>query len=236
MPLMLVYDQNREEISAIREQLAVAKQGIEELTFISAETLPDLVKRMSEIDDVSLHCSDFDAGGELAVRIVRDSSPDVLTVIIVDSKVSPLKYVRPSISPSGLLLRPFSSNHISAMLEEVMEELWTREREKMTRNDIFTISTREGTIRVPYSKILYFEARNKKVVLCTARTEQSFYVSLDSLMTRIPEYFIRCHKGFIVNKLFVDRVDLNQSLLNLVGGFSVPVSRSYRAAVKEVLT
>lgn len=235
MPHMLLYDQCKGEISVIRDQLAAIKSGSEELSFFSAETLQELVKCVNEIDDISLYCSDFDAGGETAVRIVRDSNPDALIVIIVESSVSPLQYVRPSIIASGLLLRPFSQEQVFVMLKEVVDEVWAKEREKLTRNDVFTFSTREGTIRVPYSKILFFEARNKKVVLCTLRTEQSFYITLENLMTRIPHYFIRCHKGFIVNKLFVDVIDLNQNQLHLLGGFTIPVSRSYRASVKEAL-
>ena len=62
-----------------------------------------------------------------------------------------------------------------------------------------------------------------------------FYSTLENIAQKIPNYFLRCHKGFVVNKHLVDRVLLSENSLRLVGGVQVPVSRSYREAVREAL-
>lgn len=236
MPIMLIYDRVKAEVDLIRDQMSLIEEDNYAFSIHKAETLQELIVRVSELETVSLYCSDFDAGGEKAVRLVKDRNPKSSVVVIVDRETSPVQYVRPSIEARGLILRPISKNQVAGILQEVVDDLKAREREQIFNNEIFTFQTRDGTIRVPYSKILYFEARNKKIVVCTGRTETEFYSTLDSLQTQVPDYFIRCHKGYIINKLLVSLVKLGQNEVQLLGGFNIPVSRSYKALVKEVLT
>ena len=156
-------------------------------------------------------------------------------MVIAGADISPLVYVRPNIMAAGLLLRPLKKSQVTGMLCAVIDMAEMKVREQLFNNEVFVFSTREGTIRVPYSQILYFEARNKKIVLCTSRSEMDFYSTLESITQKVPKYFLRCHKGFIVNKHLVNRIDLSANMLHLIGGFQVPISRSYREAAKEAL-
>lgn len=146
-----------------------------------------------------------------------------------------MAYIRPSIMAAGILLRPLAKAQAEPVLREIVDAAAARIRERLLKHEVFVFSTREGTIRVPYAQILYFEARNKKIVLCTERTETEFYTTLESLVQKMPDYFLRCHKGFIVNKYFVDHMELGRNSLYLTGGFQIPVSRSYKGLVKEAL-
>lgn len=236
MPHMLLYDQHKSELDQIRDWVSTLSSDKEELWVHSAATLPDLLKRLGELNDISLCCADFDAEGEQAVLAVRGRDPAVLIVVITGADTSPLVYVRPNIMAAGLLMRPLKKTQVTGMLCAVIDMMEMKARERLFNNEMFVFTTREGTIRVPYSQILYFEARNKKIVLCTNRSEMDFYSTLEGIMHKVPEYFLRCHKGFIVNKHLVNRVDLSENALHLVGGFQVPISRSYREAAKEALT
>ena len=236
MPHMLLYDQYKSELDQIRDWVSTLSVDKEELWVHGASTLPDLLRRLGELKDISLCCADFDAEGEQAVLAARDRDPAVLIVVIAGADTSPLVYVRPSIMAAGLLLRPLKKSQVTGMLCSIIDMMEMKMRERLFNNEVFVFSTREGTIRVPYSQILYFEARNKKIVLCTNRSEMDFYSTLEGIMHKVPEYFLRCHKGFIVNKHLVNRVDLSENTLHLIGGFQVPISRSYREAAKEALT
>lgn len=235
MPVMLVYDHIIAEIRLIRDQMSIVCKVEEDIDFRGVTTLQELILRVNELDEISVGCMDFEADGETALQIIRDRDSSVLPVIIADSKTSPLTYVRPSIMAAGLLLRPLSEQQVSTMLREIISAVWAKERERLFNKEVFTFSTRDGVIRIPYSQILYFEARNKKIVVCTSRAETEFYSTLENLSNEIPTYFLRCHKGFIVNKLLVERADLKQNLLHLINGFQVPISRSYKTTVKEAM-
>lgn len=235
MPHMLLYDRRKSELDQIRNWVSTLDAGGEEVLLYSAVTLEDLLLCLKGMNEVSLCCADFDAEGEKAVGAARERDPTLLVVVIAGEKTSPLLYIRPNIMPAGLLLRPLKEAQVTEMLREVMDMVKLRMRERLFRNEVFVFSTREGTVRVPYSQILYFEARNKKIYLCTNRMEMDFYSTLENIAQKIPNYFLRCHKGFVVNKHLVDRVLLSENSLRLVGGVQVPVSRSYREAVREAL-
>lgn len=235
MSLMLVYDPDKAESSMIRDQLGYIDNASGNISFYEVQSFKDLVSLINTIDDVSLYCSDFEAGGENAIKAVRELHPSAFVIVIAEQNTSPLQYVRPSIMASGLLLRPFSSDQIAIILREVLEAFWLKEKERLFNNEVFSFSTREGITRIPFSKILYFEARNKKIVVCTSRNEMEFYSTLDGLQEKLPSYFLRCHKGFIVNSLLINRIDPNQNLIHLFGSFRIPISRSYRTSVMEAL-
>ena len=234
MPTMLVYDPNKAEINLIRDELSVIREAAD-LHFFGTLTIQEFFAQANRVSELSVSCADFEAGGETAVRIARDRDPATLPIIIADSKTSPLAYVRPDIMAAGLLLRPLSQKLVADTLREVLDVIWMREREHIFNNKVFTFAVREGVIRVPYAQILYFEARNKRIVVCTNRAETEFYSTLENLMSELPEYFLRCHKGYIVNTLLVHRVDLHESTLHLASDFQVPFSKSYKTAVKEAL-
>lgn len=235
MPHMLVYDHSKREISQIRDWMGTVYSGREELAFHSASTLQDLLLQLSGLGEISFCCADFEADGERAVCAIREHDNEALIVIIASPSTPPQAYIRPHIMAAGLLLRPLTQAQATDMLRQIMDACTLKLRRRMFNNEIFSFSTREGTIRTPYSQILYFEARNKKIILCTGRRELEFYSSLESLTQKLPDYFLRCHKGFIVNKYLVTGVDSTRTCLHLAGGFRVPISRSYRGAVTEAL-
>lgn len=235
MPHLLLYDQIKSELKQIRDWVSTVNGFKEDLWVHSAMTLQELLLQIGELNEISLCCADFEAEGEQAVQAVRDRNPAVLIIVIAGKEISPLIYVRPNIMAAGLLLRPLEKSQVTRMICEVIDMVELRTREQLFHNKVFVFSTREGTVRVPYSQILYFEARNKKISLCTSRKEMDFYATLEGIMHKVPDYFLRCHKSFIVNKYLVNQVCLGENSLRLIGGFQVPISRSYREAVKEAL-
>lgn len=69
--------------------------------------------------------------------------------------------------------------------------------------------------------------------MCIGNEEFGFYHTIDGLEKELPEQFVRCHRGFIVNSTKIRKVALPQNLLYLTDDFEVPVSRSYKAEVKR---
>ena len=85
---------------------------------------------------------------------------------------------------------------------------------------------------MPFEEILYFESQEKRIYLRTRSREYGFYDTLEQLSGRLPEGFLRCHKSFIVNLSFLRGVNLSRNTLDLEGDIAVPVSRTYKPAVK----
>ena len=154
-----------------------------------------------------------------------------MLIIIAREETSPLVYLIPQISPDGLLLKPFSRGEVGETLDPVFEELNTRffgSNEKT-----FVVERREGNAYIPLDKIDYFEAREKKIFLRSGREEYGFYCSLDELQTRLPEYFVRCHRSYIVNSHKIKLIDNRKNEVILWNRSSVLISRTYRKNLKE---
>lgn len=71
--------------------------------------------------------------------------------------------------------------------------------------------------------------------LNTDTEEYAFYDTLDELTKRLSDGFIRCHRSFLVNKNKIEKVFLSQNRLVLEEDFEIPLSRSYKPALKEYL-
>ena len=94
---------------------------------------------------------------------------------------------------------------------------------------------RQGKRLVPYSGIVYFESRNKKIFLGTDNEEYSFYGTLDNLEETLDDRFIRCHRSFIAAKKRISKIVLSKNIVVLDNGCEIPLSRSYKGKVKEAI-
>ena len=95
------------------------------------------------------------------------------------------------------------------------------------------MDTREEKLLVPYAHIYFFEARDKKLFVRTRHGEYAFYDTMEALERRLPENFRRCHRSYIVNMEKVLRYLPAENYLELADRIGVPVSRSYKAALRE---
>jgi DNA-binding LytR/AlgR family response regulator len=143
-----------------------------------------------------------------------------------------MEYLRPSILPTALLLRPFSRPQCEQVLSELIGSYCSRFKSREDE-EVFLIETREGNQRVPLSQISYVEAREKKIFICTRSESFGFYDTVDHMLETLPDNFLRCHRSFIVNMDKVKKVHLSDNMIELDTGETVPLSRSCKKAVRE---
>lgn len=160
----------------------------------------------------------------------RTENGDADVLLIADNSMSPLDYIRPSIAASSLLLHPISESNANAVLTDFFKHFFKRGGQKTDGS--FEVNSREGKTYISYSKILYFEAREKKIFVVTDSREIGFYSTIDEIEKSLDGRFQRCHRSFIVNKERIDRLSISQGIIQLDEGAMVPLSRSYKAAFK----
>lgn len=91
---------------------------------------------------------------------------------------------------------------------------------------------------IPIEKIAYMESLQKKTWFYANTEPYKTNIPLKELQQRLPETFIRIHRSYIVNVLFIDRIirDFSSNLLVLLqDGTELPVSQSYIAGVRSAL-
>lgn len=196
------------------------------------ERLDELRKFLEKEPVIDLVCWDITVPDALTgLEQMRRHYRHAFLMVISDTRISPAAYLKPSILPTSLLLKPLTRDKIGEAVDGIVR--FYLEQSENDIHDRFVIDTREGKQYVPMPQIYYVEARAKKVYVRTLSEEYGFYGTIDSIGQNLPDNFRRCHRSYIVNMSKVTAVRLSENRLELQGGLEVPLSRSYRKEIKE---
>ncbi|MBO6137332.1 MAG: LytTR family transcriptional regulator DNA-binding domain-containing protein [Lachnospiraceae bacterium] len=212
---------------------AVAKLGDEKGDFAKVRDREQLCEWMDKTD--ILDCAYIDVtedGGIAGAEDIRARYPSAHILVIADMQSSPIKYLKPSIMASALVLRPINEDEADRTIKDLLKHL-LGDTEDIAGQ--LTLETKEGITKIPYSKICYVEARMKKVYYRLDNVEYGCYDTLDNIGEKLPKDFVRCHRSFIVNTKKISRILAAQNLIQLDNEMSLPLSRSYKAYIKELL-
>ena len=171
------------------------------------------------------------APGRLALQTVRAVCREAFLLVIAEPDTSPLLFLTPGLRPDSLLLRPIRPPEARRAAEEMASEL---RRQAADVGQCFTLNTRAGSQKIPYSAINYFEARDRRLYLRLDGQEIGFTGTLEKLEGQLPANFCRAHRSFIVNIDKIRQLYLSENYLLLVNNLTVPLSRSYKKNLKEL--
>jgi len=161
---------------------------------------------------------------------IKMQNDGAFIVFVVDRFVDISVCVKPSVRPSGILFTPPDEISIHQTLREIYAE-YLRLSERETSR-IFTVKSGSGYFSINAGEIIFFEAREKKIALKTSGQEILFYSNFETLLGRLPDWFIRCHKGFVVNTKFIASANFPEMTLRLRDNSIIPISRTYRGEIK----
>jgi LytTr DNA-binding domain len=104
---------------------------------------------------------------------------------------------------------------------------------------VVTMKTNDGWIPIPFSEVVYLEAKDKKTYVHTGGNSGTHKYSLQDFEYSLPkDSFIRCHRSFIVNVNHIKEIfpDTHSTfLLVMKTGDRVPVSQSYSSYFRKLL-
>lgn len=104
---------------------------------------------------------------------------------------------------------------------------------------VVTLKTTDGWVPVPFSKVMYLEAKDKKTYVNSEELTGTHKYSLQEFEYLLPkDSFIRCHRSFIVNANHIKAIypDTHSTfVLSMDNGERVPVSQSYASYFRKLL-
>lgn len=216
---------------------AVAYSSDEDWAIESVTSESDYIRALEKAGEVGVTCFDITSGKSTkTIENFRKTNKDSLLVIISDPTISPLIYMKPNIMASSLLLKPLTDSNVASCMKEVVNSYYSREESADEGDDQkFCVEAKEGKTYYPYSKIVHFEAREKKIFLNTLHEETGFYSTLDTIITQLPDYFVKCHRSFIVNTRKIVKIQSSQNLIICEDDIALPLSRSCKAEVIKAM-
>lgn len=168
------------------------------------------------------------------LRKIRKLFPEAALMIVAEPEIPPEKYVFPDFHPVMLLNKPFDRQKALEAVCQILRYCYRqREREAYTHSLIIRSGEERRYFR--YTQILFLEAREKKIILYSDREELAFYDSLHRMEKILPEYFIRCHRSYIVNFMYISRLNISQGVLHICDKFVIPVSKKYKNNINNLL-
>lgn len=212
----------------------IAKTWDEDVNILHTRTLEELNECMDA--SVKLDAAIVDVTSKDGVSVakeLRKKHPDIEILIVSDVTVSPITYLNPEIRAASLLLMPFKKKETEETLREFFGLLVHEESDE---EGYFFMEIKGAKRRFPYNEICYFEARDKRVYVRVANVEYPHYDTMDHLEKMLSDDFVRCHRSYIVNKKYIEVVRYSQNYILLRGDYMVPLARSCKAAVKEVMS
>ena len=227
-------DERRKLVSCAESQAAYHSD--EYWKFLENGSVTALRGTLRETEKVDMICIDITMKGAIeAAEEFRQSHSAAYMTLIADDTVSPVKYIRPSIQAESLMMRPVDSSQMNEVLGEAVVN-YVRRMQKPGEKKVFIAENKGERNLIEYDRILFFESREKKVFLSTEREEYGFYDTLDDLEDKLDDTFIRCHRSYIINSMRIAKVEVSAGRVLLDDGTEVPLSRSYKPAMKEYLS
>ena len=104
---------------------------------------------------------------------------------------------------------------------------------------VCNLKTTNRLVSVPFSKVMYLEAKDKKTYVNSEELSGTHKYSLQEFEYLLPkDSFIRCHRSFIVNVNHIKAIypDTHSTfVLSMDNGERVPVSQSYASYFRKLL-
>ena len=232
-----IYDTDAKELKVLnylcKDVLAILTDEMCNMNICSNKQ--ELFTILKNIELLDLICMDITQDGAIQqAERVREQYSATEMLLIANAQISPIQYMKPSIKASSLLIKPFSSDDAKSILKDFVGSFLEKRIER-DEEQCFILESQDGIMQIPYEKIYYFEAKSKKVFVRLGNEEYGYYATLESLEKQLPEYYIRCHRGFIVNSKKIEKLYLSDNQIRLRNDMIVPVSRSYKGIIKERL-
>lgn len=212
----------------IRDEAAASTDENVKVVRINSEKELELFLASKENADIICVDVSLKNGIQSAERL-RTMYSKAAIFIVADENMSPVKYMKPQIMAAALALKPLDAQMVRAAVRQIFDFFINTEGSE----DFFIVENREIKQRIPYNSILYFEARMKKIYVCTESREYGFYDTMEHLEESLSNDFIRCHRGYIVNRRYIRDVMLTQGIVVIGNDIEVPLSRSYKSIFKN---
>ena len=165
---------------------------------------------------------------------IRKCSPNAKLLILSSLQISPEYYMIPEISPDMLLLKPYIYSKAYKVIHKIFSWMYRDRYRRQGMNKILQVLTGGEYYYFDYADISYLEARDKKIMLHLQKQEFSFYSSLQKLESSLPDYFVRCHRSYIVNFMFIQKADVMNSVFYLDKKTVIPISQKYKAKLVKI--
>lgn len=136
-------------------------------------------------------------------------------------------------NPYGYLIKPFQKAELFSAIEIAMLNFNKNNTLKTSPDkDFIYIKHNEVFEKIYLNEIDFIESQKNYLLISTANTTYKHRATITDFITRLPDSFIKTHKGFIVNCTKIQ--NFNSSFVT-VNGQKIPISKTNKDEVLQKL-
>lgn len=229
--ILIVEDQRMTQEGLVK----IAKEFDETLEVIStgyaAKALSYAKKNSIDAFFLDIQLKDY-SGIELARRL-REVEEYMFTPIVFLTAIPTreLEAFR-QIHCYDYIIKPFTQEEIRSVFEKIIKNYITKKDTELTLR-----LERKGFVNIVKQKdIICLEFKDRKICITTLK-EKIYYSgkSLSQIGLDLSEDFIQVHQSFIVNKKYIEYINLTECKISLKGiEFPIPIGRTHKKTVGEI--
>lgn len=125
----------------------------------------------------------------------------------------------PRINLAGFIEKPIDRSILERMLEKIQNDNETR------KSEIIKVNSNGRTVVIPLRDINYIESDGHYINIYVSGSELRQFNSLNEIAKKLPAYFKRCHRSFIVNMNYIKEIGNNSIIMDDINNTQIPVSR-----------
>jgi DNA-binding LytR/AlgR family response regulator len=204
------------------ELVGLFSNGKDALLAIRA-TKPDLLLLDIKIDGPI-------TGIQIAEQVAGEEG--IPTIFITSFREKEIFEKAKSTKPIAYILKPFDSLMLQNTIELAVAQFAGEDRGALNEKDIvvkdgFFIKEKNSLFKVPMAGIHYIQSEDKYCTLHTDDRKFVLRISLQDILSSLPENFIRIHRSLVVDASKIQRVDMDNNELQLKN-ITLPIGATYK--------
>lgn len=168
--------------------------------------------------------------GQDILNIKKDTSKVIMITSNTDFAVTSYKYDQ----IIDYLLKPIGYDSFSKALERILSKSTLEKTTNQQQSNATSLLVKTGNnwVQLNHKEILYIKSESNYCTFFTKEGKILTLLNLKDLETKLPSFFIRCHRSYIVNTNHLTSLNLEEIMVNKV---SIPVSNSYKETIKKFI-
>ena len=135
------------------------------------------------------------------------------------------------VKPQAYLVKPFTQEELYSTIEIVLSnfikniDIKTSDSKALLNNSLF-IKENGTFIKVKLEDILYIKSDHVYVeIILTNEKKHVIRTSLNEILSKLPQNFIRIHRGYIINCTYLNQIHSNKLLIR---DEELPIGKKYK--------
>lgn len=131
------------------------------------------------------------------------------------------------------IIKPFKEEEVKNSLETIIKYGINKERNREEK--YLKLKQRDFSYLIRQDEIIYIEYKNRRLFIKTTKdkVDVSAY-TLKQIFNELDMGFMQCHRGFIINTNYIEKIDKTEDNIYLKGiSEIIPIGRAFKESIRS---